>query len=194
MNTHASNWQYVSRRTIRAPLVTLATLLFLASLGLLLLALVRPGESERFIRWWLLFAGVAMLGTTAVIVARSLPGPPRGVDRYGRRTGEAAADLPDRLQQIDRMLTSATWSSREYRARLRPVLLTIAGQRLRTQRGIDIDQAPDSAIAVLGEEVWEHLTTPVEAPGSDGRGLTVAQIGRIVATLEDVGGSDNNRR
>jgi hypothetical protein len=65
---------------------------------------------------------------------------------------------------------------------------------LRTQRGIDIDQAPDSAIAVLGEEVWELLTTPVEAPGSEGRGLTVAQIGRIVATLEDVGGSDNNRR
>jgi hypothetical protein len=179
-------WAVRQRMYMRGQLIGLALLTLCASLALLVLSLVRPDDSDRFIRWWLLAIGAAVLATAASIVIRTLPRH-AGVGQGNRkRSAVSETAVPDRLAQIERMITSATWSTLEYRARLRPVLLEIAEQRLLLYHAIDAQKQPERARAVIGSDIWELLTRSVVEPGAEGKGLTANEITRIVATLEGI--------
>jgi len=66
------------------------------------------------------------------------------------------------------------------RSRVRPELVTLAADLLRTRRGIDLDTEPDLARSILGEPLWQLITrTPTRSPNR-------AELARLVDALERI--------
>jgi hypothetical protein len=67
-----------------------------------------------------------------------------------------------------------------FRERVRPELVTLAGDLLRTRRGVDLRTEPDRARSILGEPLWQLITrTPT-------RSLSRAELSRLVDALERI--------
>jgi len=179
---------------IRSTLIGLIGSVTAATVAIMVIALARPDESMRALRWWLVIVGVVTLSSGVNVMLKAEPVTIRESIRLPGRRRSARPEPTERLAQIDRMVTSSQWSVREYRARLRPVLLEIARHRLRSATGIDLDQEPERARAILGDQTWLALTTPINAPGSDAAGFDRTHIAAIVATLEDLDGRPSTRR
>jgi hypothetical protein len=179
-------------RVKRAALAVLAVAV-LATVGLLAVALVRPGEATAALRGWLLVVGASALAAAARVAAKVYPRHRRtGFDRIQERP-PTPAEPPERLKQLESIVMAAGWDRREFQARLRPVLWTIAGQRLATYRSVDLAAEPDVARAVLGERVWDLLTTPIDIHDRDGPGIVPAELRTVVETLEGLDGGDGGR-
>ena len=167
---------------------SMVTTIVVATAALIAGSLWRPDDSHRLIRWWLIAIASYAVFVAVGLVNRALPGVPIAGARPRLRRRASESPRPDRVQQIERMITSSTWSSREFRARLRPMLAEIATDRMRVASAIDGAQEPAATEALLGSDVYTLLTTTVNDPGSDGRGVTINDIERIVQTLEAIGG------
>ena len=174
---------------MRQELVSLLTLGALGTAVMAILSLLRPDDSQRIVGWWLVGLSCVTLIAAASILGKLLPIYRRPTRK--RRSGPKIPrpNRPERVIQIERMVISAKWSQREFRARLRPVLAGIAAQRLETYRNIDPKIDPQAAQLMLGEDVWVTLETTVSAPGDDGPGLSVSAVNRIVTKLEGISGS-----
>jgi len=173
---------------MRQELVTLLGLGVLGTAAMGILSLLRPDDSQRIIGWWLIGLSCIALIAAASILGKLLP-----IYRRPARKRRAGAKMPhsgrpERVVQIERMVTSAKWSQREFRARLRPLLAVIAAHRLQSYRNIDPRTDPQAAQQALGHDVWVTLETTVSAPGDDGPGMSVGAVNRIVTTLEGIGG------
>ncbi|HQY29863.1 MAG TPA: hypothetical protein PK691_01175 [Thermomicrobiales bacterium] len=178
---------------IRSTLIGLIGTVTAATVAIMVIALARPDESIRALRWWLVIVGIVTLFSGVSVMLKAQPVTIHESVRLPGRRRTARPEPTERLAQIDRMVTSSQWSVREYRARLRPVLLEIARHRLRSATGIDLDQEPERARAILGDQTWIALTTPINAPGADAAGFDRTQIAAIVATLEDLDGRPSSR-
>ena len=67
-----------------------------------------------------------------------------------------------------------------FRDRVRPELVTLASDLLRTRRGIDLLAEPDRARSILGEPLWQLITrTPTRSPSR-------AELSRLVDSLERI--------
>ena len=67
-----------------------------------------------------------------------------------------------------------------FRDRVRPELVTLAADLLRTRRGIDLRTEPDRARQILGEPLWQLITrTPARSPSR-------AELSRLVDALERI--------
>ena len=67
-----------------------------------------------------------------------------------------------------------------FRERVRPELVTLAGDLLRTRRGVDLRTEPDRARSILGEPLWQLITrTPTRSPSR-------ADLSRLVDALERI--------
>jgi hypothetical protein len=67
-----------------------------------------------------------------------------------------------------------------FRDRVRPELVTLAADLLRTRRGIDLRTEPDRARQILGEPLWQLITrTPTRSPSR-------AELSRLVDALERI--------
>ena len=67
-----------------------------------------------------------------------------------------------------------------FRERVRPELVTLAGDLLRTRRGVDLRTEPDRARSILGEPLWQLITrTPTRSPSR-------AELSRLVDALERI--------
>ena len=67
-----------------------------------------------------------------------------------------------------------------FRDRVRPELVTLAADLLRTRRGIDLRAEPDRARQILGEPLWQLITrTPTRSPSR-------AELSRLVDALERI--------
>lgn len=66
-------------------------------------------------------------------------------------------------RHVDR-LSYAVVETRHYAAGVRPVLAEIARDRLRRHHGIELDENPERARAILGEDVWRALNGLIEHP------------------------------
>jgi hypothetical protein len=76
-----------------------------------------------------------------------------------------------------------SWGSTDpdrFRDRVRPTLVTLATDLLRTRRGVDPQTQPDRARAILGEPLWQLMTsTPARSPSR-------AELSRLVDALERI--------
>ncbi len=67
-----------------------------------------------------------------------------------------------------------------FRERVRPELVALATDLLRTRRGVDLRSQPEQARHILGEPLWQLMTGPLE------RSPSRAQLSRAVADLEGI--------
>jgi hypothetical protein len=130
----------------------------------------------------LLIAAGALL---AMLAGRSLWHAPAPTKAHGR--AGAAQPLPAELERVQRLIDGAALAGELHRG-LRPLLMEIADARLR-RRGARLGEraGQERARQLLGEQLWE-LVAPDRPPPEDrlARGLSRAQLERIVATLEEL--------
>lgn len=67
-----------------------------------------------------------------------------------------------------------------FRDRVRPLLVELADDRLRTRRGVDPDTDPEHAREILGEPLWQLRTAP------PARSPSRAELTALVAALERI--------
>jgi hypothetical protein len=124
---------------------------------------------------------VAAAAALAVCVA-ALPNTAGGRRARVRRAQPGA---PAQLERLERLVGTAAVSATEAHAYLRPVLVEIAGQRLRASgRALErIDDATGRSI--LGEQLWE-LVRPGRPFPTDrhGPGVSERQLSEFVEILE----------
>jgi hypothetical protein len=170
------------RRAFVAALLVLA-----ATTATIAVAVALPGQRTRAIAAYLLLLGA--LGTGAAL-ARVL----RMRQRSRRSAFEAALAgpqvRPGRLRALERIENDCIQglaNSVDLQLRLGPRLREIAAQRLAVRHGINLEDRPEAAQAVLGEELWELVRPDRPRPAEQGGPrIDSAVLDRAVSTLEAV--------
>ena len=152
--------------------------------ALVAVAVSLPGERTRALAAYLL--ALAALGVVASL---------RAVLRPRRASGsafEAALAVrsarPERLRSLERMehdCIQGLANPVDLHRRLRPILREVAGQRLAARHGIELDQRPEAARALLGEEAWELVRPDRPHPDElSGTRLDATGLRRVLDILE----------
>lgn len=112
--------------------------------------------------------------------------------RLARRAVPPADPLPpstetdppaDGLLQLTSMESRLSWGSTDpdrFRDRVRPLLVELATDRLRSRRGVDPRTDPESARAILGDPLWQLMTGPLT------RSPSRAELTRMVESIERI--------
>ena len=161
-------------------------LLILATLALLMIALVVPGMAPAAARWYLVgAASLATLATLRAIAARFPANRRSRNDPFGARTRDSD-EQPQRLREIERLVAYSRWSGSDYDERLRPILYEIASQRLAAYRSVTVEADPAAARSLLGEHVWA-LIAPAQQAKTVDRTITNAELEAVITALEGIG-------
>ncbi|HEX6699404.1 MAG TPA: hypothetical protein VF101_01605 [Gaiellaceae bacterium] len=163
-----------------------AVLASAAASAILAVALVVGGiATERLLEAYVFVLGALTLGVLVGAV-----GPP---DALPRRSAFELALRPRRtsehrvapLQRTERAVALGLANSAYLHARLRPLVVRIAADRLLERRGIDLEREPERARACLDPEVWELVRPDREPPRDrEAAGLELAQLEAIADALE----------
>jgi hypothetical protein len=89
----------------------------------------------------------------------------------------------DGLLLLTTLESRLSWGANDphrFRERVRPDLVALATDLLRTRRGVDLRSQPEQARHILGEPLWQLMTGPLE------RSPSWAQLSRAVAGLEQI--------
>ena len=98
---------------------------------------------------------------------------------------EPTVDEPrdEGLLLLTSLETRLSWGGTDadrFRHRVRPELVELATDLLRTRRGVDLRTEPDRARHILGEPLWQLITrTPTRSPSR-------AELSRLVDALERI--------
>ncbi len=84
------------------------------------------------------------------------------------------------LTGLESRLSWGATDADRFRERVRPLLVELAEDRLRTRRGVDPDADPDRARQILGEPLWTLRTAP------PARSPSRAELTALVAALERI--------
>lgn len=127
-------------------------------------------------------AVAAAVLTSVGVLAWIDPGGPVGELRRTRPSERLARDMGElRLGKLRRDLVQSTTSADAFGAELLPLLQRLADDRLQAGHGITMASRPDAARTLLGEELWDRLTTrPPRAPDAE-------ELRRLVTALHRVG-------
>jgi hypothetical protein len=98
---------------------------------------------------------------------------------------EAPAGQPDDdgrllLTSLESRLAGGATDSNRFNERVRPELVALATDLLRTRRGVDPRVQPDQARTILGVPLWKLMTGPLE------RSPSRAELARLVDALERI--------
>jgi hypothetical protein len=165
----------------------LAVLALLATLALLPVDVLAPDHLWAALLAYLLLLAALAIWLLVHLIATTYPPATANAFQVALRRPPARPLQPEPLLQLGRQLTYAQTSSVDLHYRLRPLLRTIAAQRLANRRNISLDDQPERARALLHPAAWE-LLRPDRPPPADrhARGLTLATLAQIVATLEEI--------
>jgi hypothetical protein len=92
---------------------------------------------------------------------------------------------PEELERLESVMVGVVSGASDLHIRLRPDMRSVAIDRLRTRRGIDLDTNPEAARRLLGDELFDIVRPdrpPTQDRGSAGVSPTVVEA--FVATLE----------
>ncbi len=162
-----------------AGLLTLGTIPFIAVL------LTLPGDRGQAADAYFLYLGAILLLALVRLTKQGTSGE-SSFDRLAERRPSEREELPE-LARMERNVVLATAKQFDSRQRIRPILREIAEHRLATSRGIYMDDDPDRAREVLGEEAWDliHFDQD-ELDRRRGRGLELERLERVVDSLERI--------
>lgn len=155
-----------------------------AAVALVVLLSIPPLSTSRALAIWVVLVAALVL---AVLLGRSrqLPRPerPRRFDEALRKRKPAAPQAAE-LTRMERELMLGTADADHAQRRLLPLLRAAAAARLASRHGVELSRRPETARALLGDEVWE-LLRPDRPPPEDRHGPGVPRE-QIVAVIERV--------
>lgn len=159
--------------------------LVLPTIALVLVAVGASGRLELAARIYaLIVAGVALVVALRA-VARTAP--PETPLRDPAKSADRRRRPPPSLARLEQLAALGVASSFDLQYRLLPPLRAIAAGLLTSRRRIDLDGDERAARQALGEETWGLVRPTRPAPEDRGsRGLTPAQLTRVVESLEHV--------
>lgn len=149
---------------------------------------VGAAPTERLLEVYLLVLGTLTLG----VLVRAM----RTCDAHQRTrsafelalaTHRPSEERIAALRRFEREVALGLANSDYLHARLRPIVVRIAAERLLERRGIDLANSPERARASLDPEVWELVRPDREAPRDrEAAGLELAQLEAVVDALERI--------
>ncbi len=86
-----------------------------------------------------------------------------------------------RLRQLERRLQAASVDGAKFDWGLRPMLAQLAVERLRQRHAITIRREPETARAMLGEQLWQMIDGPSDEPS---RPLSRQQLTALIEAIE----------
>ena len=157
--------------------------LVLPTLALAVVAAAFPGRLEPAGRGYGLVACAAALWVAVRGLTRAFP-PARPL-RPGRPARPERPPVPRTLAQLENAAALAVADPLDLHVRLRPHLRRLAEELLETRRGVVLDDEPEQARALLGDETWE-LVRPDRPPPDETtpRRMSPAALERVVVSLE----------
>lgn len=160
-----------------------ARLLVAPTLALLLVVAFLPGRASLALRIYAL----VLSGAALVLVLRALRRAyPRETPLRGRSgRPDPPRTVPGMLARLEQETALGVASSFDLHFRLRPRLRTLASELLASRRGVLLDESPEEARALLGDEAWGLVRADRPAPEDRlARGLAINDLGRVVESLE----------
>ena len=168
---------------MRAALTLAGRALVLATIGLLLVAGLLPGELELAARIYALVVAAAVLGVALAALRRAYP--PAAPLRAMRTGGGAVRTHPPTLLRLEQACVLGIARSFDFHYRLRPRLREIAAARLAARHGVILDAKPEAARRILGDEAWELVRADRPAPEDRlARGVPAGELRSLVEKLE----------
>ena len=164
-----------------------AQLPVLLTIVLVVLLVVLPGRAGLIVRVYVLaIASIALFHLVRMVrTAHPSAGPSR-FDAALRQRGQRHERLPE-LTKVEREVALGMATAFDLHYRLRPSLRRTASELLAARRGIDIDGEPEAARRALGEDAWEIVRGDRQPPDNRfGPGVSVASLGKVVASLESL--------
>jgi hypothetical protein len=166
---------------VKHPFRNAALLALLGAVPLVITVIVLPGDRPHALDVYLLYLGAVLL----FVLARVTSGA-RGRKPIPLKKEQPSTRLPE-LVRIEREVVLATGSGFDRQMRVGPMMRDIARHRLWTRRGVDLDEQPERARELLGDQVWELLRSGRPepnlryAPGAD-----VGELRQILERIEKV--------
>jgi hypothetical protein len=132
----------------------------------------------------LLVALSVLAGLAVLVVVLGLPAAP--APRRRRKPGPPVENAPYcSFREVAEQLSWAAVSPRHYDVVTRPLLTQLAAARLADHHRVDLYADPETARALLGEDVWPWVD-PTREPSRDSQppGVGPETLTRIVERLE----------
>lgn len=167
---------------MKRPFLTAGILAALGAVPLVVCLLVLPGDRSRALDVYLLFLGAVVM----LVLARMTSGHKGWKPVPPKADQPSEARLPE-LARIEREVVLATGSGFDRQMRIGPLLRDIARHRLWTRRGVDLDEQPERARELLGQEIWGLLRAGRPEPNSRyAPGADLAELRQIIEKIEKV--------
>jgi hypothetical protein len=155
----------------------------LAALGtipLVVVLLLFPGENSRALDVYVVFLG----GLLLFALVRIAPGESDELPT-GSHRDERPSDRIVELDRLERDVVLATGSELEQHVRIKPLLRDVVEYRLWRSRGIELDQSPDKAREIVGDELYELVKPGQPDPNARYfRGLDLKALSRVLDQIE----------
>jgi len=159
--------------------------LVLPTLALVLIAGGAPGRLELAARIYALIVGGVGLVVALRALRRAEPSETPLRDRP--RSPERGRRPPPSLARLEQLAALGVASSFDLQYRFVPRLRAIAAGLLACRRRIDLDDEPEAARRILGEETWELVRPARPAPRDRiSRGLSPPQLTSVTESLERI--------
>jgi hypothetical protein len=143
-------------------------------------ALLLPLNEAAVLRTYVVALGACGLWWLVGLVRKAHP-PLRPPAIHWRRPDREEG--PAQLRQLESAVLFSRTTAFDFYHGLRPLLRAIAEDRLAGHHAIDLEQSPEAARRLLGEEAFAALVTEPE-PERRVRGLSLERQRRVVEALE----------
>jgi hypothetical protein len=158
-----------------------ATLVAIATVGLIVVLGLHPVSTERIAAGYVLVLAAIGLGAVTRILGAASWHERSSQFEHVLSRKQPEQTRPSDLMRIEREITFGTTSAGHLHTRLLPLLREAAAARL----GIDFDLRPERARAALGEETWELLRPDRPEPADrNAPGLSLRRVRAVVDSLE----------
>ena len=160
-----------------------ARLLALPTIVLLGIAVFASGRLEPAVRIYALVVCAVVLSLAVGSLRQAFP--PTTRPRASRKARRRRAEPPRSLGQLENETTLAIADALDFHYRLRLHLRTVAAGLLEGRHGVALDDQPDRARRLLGDEAWEVVRADRPAPADrHGPGLPPDSLEQVVLALE----------
>ena len=170
---------------MRRERVRIATSVVMATGGLVVALGIRPVSTERiFAAYVLVLAGLALAALMRITRSASEHAAPSRF-QAALRARTSGPVRPPELVRTEREIMLGTASAGQLHRRLLPLLREAAAARLAAGHNIDLQQRPEAARRLLGEDTWELLRPDRPEPADrNAPGVPLKRVRAVIDTLE----------
>ena len=151
-----------------------------------LLSASKLSTSRAIAIWIVLLTALALMVLLRHSRARRGQEPASRFEQAFRKRKPPTAQ-PEELLRMERELLLGIADADHAHRRLLPLLRTAAAARLAARHGLELERRPETARALLGEDVWELLRPDRPEPEDrHGPGLPRQQIAAVIERVESL--------